>query len=338
VTIELVPTTASSGRYKAYFLGALTVATLLPTIVSVVNFSLFGNAFSPVVFFLSVIFIMSSAHVWITLAYYLDVKWLRFFAVHPRELFLAPAAILIGSVLLIGAMPKWFGVSFMYLATFINIWHHSKQNWGILSMVSKTRGASVNQLRSVIVFAWPFFLIPWAQYVPELRDFIGANLLHQVSIACGLAYLAFFASRILKLGPLAFRDPFLLTFIAIIGIYFVPMAMFDGSYLIPAFPAAHALQYYTIVLASLTLRDRTRPTIGTLKLGAMMAAVLAGITVTAYLFVHVAAAGSIWADGAVRYFLGVLYGVNLVHFWVDAFIWKFSDADVRKQHGEAFAF
>jgi len=31
-------------------------------------------------------------------------------------------------------------------------------------------------------------------------------------------------------------------------------------------------------------------------------------------------------------------GINLIHFWIDAFIWKFSDAEVRKQHGEAFAF
>lgn len=337
-TIELAPAAASGGRYKVYFLGALTISTLLPTIVSIVNYSLFGNAFSPVVFFLSVIFIMSGAHVWITLAYYVDPKWLRFFAAHPRELFFAPAAILIGSILLIGAMPLWFGVSFIYLAIFTNKWHHSKQNWGILSMVSKTRGASVDQLRPVIIYAWPFFLIPTAQYLPELREFIGANLLHDLSIACGLAYLAWFASRILRLSPSVLRDPFLLTFLAATGIYFVPVAIFYGSYLVAAFPAAHALQYYTIVLASLTLRDRTKPAIGALKIGALVAAVLAGITVTAFLFIKVAGGGNVWVDGPVRYFLGVLYGVNLVHFWVDAFIWKFSNAEVRKQHGQAFAF
>jgi hypothetical protein len=47
--VEIISTTASRGRYKEYFIGALTVSTLLPEIISVVKYSLFGNAFSPVV-------------------------------------------------------------------------------------------------------------------------------------------------------------------------------------------------------------------------------------------------------------------------------------------------
>jgi hypothetical protein len=98
--------------------------------------------------------------------------------------------------------------------------------------------------------------------------------------------------------------------------------------------AAHVL---IATMQNRSVLEARQPAIGTLSGVSITVAVLVGLTVTAYLVAQVSG-GNMWADGSVRYLLGLLYGVNLVHFWVDAFIWKFSDKDVREQHGEAFAF
>ncbi|NIX77000.1 hypothetical protein [Microvirga terricola] len=329
----------SRSSYKQYFLVSLIIATALPTFAFILNYHVFGQTFSPVAFFLSIILIMSGAHVWLTLAYYLDKHWLSFFATRPLIFFGGPAAIIAGTILLIAGTPLVIGATVMYAATFLNIWHHSKQNWGILAMVGKIRGSNIAALRVPVVWAWPFFMIPWAQFVPEVKAAIPGDILANSAMASGLAYLVFFAYYLVKSGVLAKRDPSILLFIAVIAAYFIPTAMFNSSYMLMAFPAAHALQYYIIVLASLALRERKKArTVGILSSIAIASALLIGLTVTAWLVVKVSAGGNVWAEGPVRIGLGVLYGVNLLHFYLDAFIWKFSDKQVREQHGEAFAF
>jgi hypothetical protein len=50
------------------------------------------------------------------------------------------------------------------------------------------------------VWAWPFFLLPWAQMVPSVRDTIGTDQLAIVGALCGAAYAGFFLLKASKSG------------------------------------------------------------------------------------------------------------------------------------------
>ena len=93
-----------------------------------------------------------------------------------------------------------------------------------------------------------------------------------------------------------------------------------------------------MVLISLSMKRRSEITFST---GAMAVgisfAVLTGLTIVSWLSTQ-ATGGDFWSSPLTRSIVGVVTSINLIHFWIDAFIWKFSDAEIRKQHGEAFAF
>lgn len=57
-----------------------------------------------------------------------------------------------------------------------------------------------------------------------------------------------------------------------------------------------------------------------------------GLTVLGFLLARQTAGESVWNDFAIRLLLGIVTGVNLVHFWIDAFIWKLSDPAMRRMH------
>ena len=85
-----------------------------------------------------------------------------------------------------------------------------------------------------------------------------------------------------------------------------------------------------MVLISLSMKRRSEITFST---GAMAVgisfAVLTGLTIVSWLSTQ-ATGGDFWSSPLTRSIVGVVT--------IDAFIWKFSDAEIRKQHGEAFAF
>lgn len=137
--------------YRPAFLGALLAASFLPAVVSLLKFEVLDQSWYAITFFFSLLLIMSGAHVWLTLAYYLDPRWLKHFRAYPGPFFIAPAAILVCTVALVAQPHYGLGLATIYATTFVNLWHHAKQNWGIMSMVGKLRGADVSALRLPLV-------------------------------------------------------------------------------------------------------------------------------------------------------------------------------------------
>ena len=62
---------------------------------------------------------------------------------------------------------------------------------------------------------------------------------------------------------------------------------------------------------------------------------LVGLTLMSYAAVAVP---DMWSNLTLRVIIGATLGINLIHFWVDTFIWKFSEKEICDLHGQAFNF
>lgn len=109
-------------------------------------------------------------------------------------------------------------------------------------------------LRSVIVSAWPFFITAWALQLPEVRAAIGTDTLWTASVACA-AFCALLAFTLLP--RFAYEDrpePRLLLLAVAACAYFFPLLLLYGNpYALLIWAGAHSLQYYLLVLMSLSL-------------------------------------------------------------------------------------
>ncbi len=324
-------------RYRQLFLCGLLVATFLPAVTIFINYQVSDSIYS-VVWLVSAIVALGNAHPWLTLAYYTDKEWLAHFRRYPVTFFLVPLGIIASSVLWMLAVPKSLGFVLIFGSLSFNLWHHSKQNWGILAIIGRIRGQNVSALRIPLCWAWPFFIIPLAMAFPDITRFVSQPLLFGSSLACALLYVGFFGAHAWSGGFLK-AEPLTCAFGLALAPYFLPMVLLFGKpYGIAFWAVAHGLQYLLMVLTSLSLKERTSLTAGKLafNLGAV-GSILSLIVVTWYVVAQTMGGPDPWTSAGGRVALGLAWGMPLVHFWIDAFIWKFSEKEIRQLHGEAFA-
>ena len=328
-------------KYKDVFLYSLIFVSALPALVSLLNFEIFDRSIYSLVAFFSIIAFLGGTHVWITLAYYFDKRWFARFSQDPMIFFLCPAAILLASTLIVVLSPTALGASFVYLAAIANLWHHGKQNWGILSLLGKNRGVDVRPIQVPVIYAWPFFALPLILFFPHLTSFVESDAVRTAAYASAAGYIAFAAWTALpRLSSLWRRDRIIFLFTLAVLCYFLPLALLFGKpYALLFFGGAHALQYYLLVLVSISLRSRQ-----TVTSGSIVKALCVGLILVAAATALGATLSQNWGDPKlwdniiVRAVVGFTTGVSLVHFWIDAFIWKFSDKEIRELHGQAFVF
>ena len=331
---------SDAGRqYGTRVLVGLTCATFIPTVVAVLNFDILGESSRAFVSTFSLVTILGGAHVWLTLSYYLDASWRRYFLTVPNRFVFVPLAI-IGVVTLMVTQPnRDIGLLAVYGATLINLWHHAKQNWGVLSIVAQARGTTVKPLRVPLVYAWPFFVPGWLLLLPQYSEMIGTGFLRWVAWVALGSYIVFASWHVARSWNRISHDAWTLTVALALLVYFVPILVLAGKpYGLLVWAGAHALQYYLVVFLSLSQRDRT-PRWERHAVVPVATALASMVIVT--LLAHEMAesvAGDFWDSPASRVLVGVLTGVNLVHFWVDRFIWRFSDSRVRDLHRAAFQF
>lgn len=333
--------------YRTLFFWALLAASLLPACTLLFSYEFTNPALATNAFALSALLYASSTHTWITAAYYTDKSWLAHFNKRPMAYYAAPIAILVaGTAVATQPLFQPFGVlAVTYVAVTVNIWHHSRQNWGVLSLVGKNRGVNVLPLRRVLQYAWIGFIPVICVVWPNGFGIVQANPWLQTAGLAGAAlYLAVFAVVLVRSG--AWRDPLVLLFAAALGFYFVPLAtLADRPYGLLLFKYAHALQYYLLVALSLSVAmpgaaATTTPSsfaASALKVGGVLF-VLAVLGFVAWRMVTQSGGAGGYNDIWVRFAMGLTMSVALAHFWLDAFIWKMSDKTVRELHGGAFAF
>jgi hypothetical protein len=336
-------TIAARSSYKGWFLTALLVATFLPALVSVANVDVFNQQEASLVFAFSMVAVLAGTHVWLTLAYYFDRRWLKLFSTNPLVFFVVPGAILLACIGVTVLSSNSVVLALIYGGTYVNLWHSSKQNWGVLSVVAKGRVADVSGIRLAIVYAWPFFIVPWTMQFPALDAAVGHALLYKLSIASAAAYVLFAAATISRSKGHFGNDPIVWLLIAEIAVFFLPLVLMYGKpYSVAIWAAAHGAQYYVFVLASLSLRQRKSsnwgPLLISLAIGLAAIAALTGLSLQFPKWAGWGGGPILFPDVWPRVLIGVIKGVGLSHFWIDAFIWRLSQKEVRALHGDALAF
>jgi hypothetical protein len=334
---------AARSSYKGWFLSGLLVATFLPALVSIAHIDIFDGRAASLTFAFSLIIVLGGTHVWLTLAYYFDPRWLKLFSTSPLIFFCMPAVILGACIAIVLNRNGLMVDLLIYGGTYVNLWHSAKQNWGVLSVVAKSRGVDVNPIRQAVVYSWPFFAIPWTMQFPALDSAVGHDLLFKASIACAAAYMIFVAMMVVRSRINFIKDPIVLALVASVLLFFLPLVLMYGKpYSVAIWAAAHGAQYYIFVLASLSLRQRK--TANWASLAISIALGLAALTILTNLSLYFPKWAG-WGGGPIlfddiwpRLLIAVIIGVGLTHFWVDAFIWRLSRKEVRALHGDAFAF
>jgi hypothetical protein len=331
---------SSNAKYGDMFVVALISVSAIPLVFAILNFEILNTSIFSIAATWSLVVVLGGAHVWITLAYYFDPKWLYEFYQRPAVFFVTPALLIVASTCVLVFMSTLVGLALVYLTFTINIWHHSKQNWGILALIAKARRVDVAYMRFPLIYAWPFFLASLALHLPEVSNFLGNELLRSIALALAAVYITAAAAVIWRNQDIAAQDPLVLTLAAVLCLYFLPLAMLYGKpYVLFISFGAHATQYYLLVFMSLSLSSWKSVQWNKAILAASAASILiVAATYAGYRAGLIYGPARLWDSLLVRLIVGVTTGVNLIHFWLDAFIWKFSDRRVRQAHGEAFAF
>lgn len=337
---ELVLQRSATVGYKDVFLLSLIVVSAIPLAIALINFEILDASVYAMTMFWSFLVFLGGAHVWISLAYYCDRKWLGQFRHHPVIFFAIPAGLIVSCMAIMSWHNVIVGLTLVYGTLVINLWHHAKQNWGVLSLMAKCRRADVAHMRIPLVYAWPFFIASVGLYMPEISTTIGADVLRSAAYLLAAVYICSIAGILWKNRDAAEGDPVIFAFSIVLCLYFVPLVTLHGKpyALLVAF-GAHAMQYYLLVLMSLSLSDWRSVDLRKTAIAFAIALVaVAGATYIAYEANQAYGPPAMWESLWVRLVVGFVTGVNLVHFWLDAFIWRFSDKEMRKLHGEAFAF
>ena len=269
-------------QYRNRFLMWLTAATFLPLVVSVFGFEVLGAQAYAATLTVSVLALFGGAHVWITLAYYFERTWQGVFAQRPFTFYVAPAVMMIASVTVV-MLTDLPGVLLILALAFVNLWHHARQNWGILALVGKARRVDVRPMRIPLTYAWVFFVVPWGIYVGT-RGLVENAVLYDVGIATTLLYVCVLSALTWRYMLSVRGDRLVLLFSVSLALYFVPMvALYGKPYALLVFSGAHALQYYLIVLFSISQRDRQRGDAKRLRIAVgFTAALLAIITLIGF--------------------------------------------------------
>jgi len=331
---------APSAGYRFGFVRALIGVSLAPMAISLLNFEITNASIYAITVAWSALAILGGTHVWITLAYYFDRRWLLLFAQQPLVFFITPATIVAAAIALMLIPDITVGIALVYGTILLNLWHHSKQNWGILSLVGKARSVDVSGLRLPLVYAWPFFLLSICLYLPKISSWTGAAPLRHLALVLAAVYLLFGGATLWRARALAALDPLIFSLAGALCLYFLPLAVLFGKpYALLLVGGTHAMQYYMLVFMSLSLDSRrSLDGMSLLRHGAVAATFIAAATYAGYQANLHYGGPELWNALSVRLVVGATTGVNLVHFWLDAWIWKFSDKRVRAAHGDAFAF
>lgn len=333
----MTPSLAStSDSYGSRFLFALIAVSCVPIIISIFNFGVFGGKSAGAAFLYLIISASSGSHVFMNWTYFTSKKWRDYFAKRPIHFYVTPALIIIASIALMVQPNKLLQLTFFYLTGFVNIWHHGKQNWGVMSIIGRIRGRNVAAMMKPLCYAWLFFAIPLCFTIPEVQNWVGESRLEYASLACLVAFIAFCLYHGIKGRFAARQDPLILISGIALCCYFVPLVSFHAVYwAVAIWGLAHAGQYYLIVFSSMSLNGRKSGKslwIGMIITAAMMVALTyVGFFTVKAGWMHL---DSVW----LQLLFGVYVGVTLMHFWVDAFIWKFGNSEIRKLHGDAFSF
>lgn len=257
--------------------------------------------------------LFGTAHVPLTFGMYADPDLRPFLRAHPARCFAAPILLMLVFGTVYEVAPR--EVLQLVIAGFVcwQLHHFAKQNVGMLSFWCRANGlaGSDQTERRLIVATGVAGMLGIA---PLLPSYAGGRLpFAQALWVTGAVLLLVVGVVMVRRAELERRLPLLA-----VAVFFLPLFLFPSNpaAAILGFGAAHGAQYYLMVGHLAAPRRWLFP-------------VLASFAVVGYLLMTAPSAG---------WWRGVVTGVTMAHFVVDAGMWRMKDPERRAYLTSRFSF
>lgn len=346
VDVKAAPKALLSGHV---FLVLLAGATLGPFALAILHVHTTGVPHIGAATALQVLNLVAAPHVMTTLYLLLDGRSLAGITSPRLTVFICPTLLIALSCAVLLLAPLWLVMSFMLVYVFYGMWHFGRQNLGVMSFASHiahhrpmdrferwslTAGAIAGVLGGYRIFApalllnaqcWPFDLSTIDPLLSRL--WYGGVAIYALLVPLTLLHVARHYRR---------YRPLTLTVYVGCVFFFLPAYLSDnGLFLLTSWSVAHGVQY--LVFLAVHALGRGDGRIGAqalVPLASFLLCLMAGVLLWRY-------AAAVQDGGnftAIRVALSLTTGLTFAHYWVDQFLWRFSNPARRAWLRESFGF
>ena len=255
----------------------------------------------------------------------------------------APIALMAAVFLLLLAMPTWTLILFMLIYIHFGIVHFGRQNLGVLTFsvrIGRQRPMDSFERRTIMAGVIAGMCAAYTAFAPQLMlpSYFPIDPTPIAPYFLKLWYLG--AAIYVVLVPLAvyhaFKErsnydaPSLMLYLTSV-MFFVPLFLTaDPLIAVSSWAVAHGLQY--LIFLAVHAGSRTRATIA----GLMPVATLIVVVYVGYLLWNTYPQ---WGNETLaRIGAAAVVAINLAHYWVDMFLWKFQTPERRKWLFAHYAF
>jgi len=333
-TIERSAFEGSRVRIQSLFFVLLVIATLIPFLFVPVAANFHADARSILLITSLLTFLGGDGHVGLTYFFYTDRKFREFFRSRRRRYYYVPFCLIIGSAFVYqyGSIAARAYLLLGYFAW--QTYHYQRQNYGILSFVGVVTGTgrvhwSERAVLDLAVFSGILGLIRILGLGQDTFLSSYEDLLFQTGLNVLYLLPAVFISS-LFFGR-ALRNKLRFGFLLLSVVFYVPTFIFsDPSSAIMGYALAHGMQYYVFMYfmgSNQTLLSRN-----IIRLMILVGAcVLVGGALTQMRY------AGVWGSYKNGIF-GACLGFVMVHFVIDAGVWRLKEPFQRGYIQNSFAF
>jgi hypothetical protein len=327
---------ASDGLVR--FLRLIFAATLIP-FVGMPFFTRFHSDALSVVWITGWLhFFGGPGHVSLTAWFYTERDARSYFLENPGRYVVAPALLIVASMAILAVFPTGpVAKSFIVLYWIWQVYHYQRQNWGILSLISRATTGE----RASHVEEWVLRLAVAAGILASFRavdlgtgtwlqSYASELFLAALVVYCAVSVLVCVA---LVSQPKLRRSPARLSFFLLSAAFFVPPLLFrEAPSAFFPYALAHGLQYY--VFMGYVAAGRGQIAVAPPSTSGVVSLVVWCIG----LGTVIALLGDIGLTAHALPLFGLGMGLTMAHFVIDAGIWRFRDPFPRAYIGPAFDF
>ncbi len=319
----------ASGR--SYFIGAMLLVTVFPFLFVPIA-AKFGESYSSLRDMRTVLFLLSSMHVALTPFFYSDPSMRGYFSKHKFRYYYATIGCIAGTALIFILCGKQYINYFYIVYHVLLLWHHTRQDYGLLAFVAIATGAGrpSGLERYCLYFASFAGMLGLVRFFTEGTVFAGYEAKF---VQAGL--LVYLVSVVMAITAMVRAEAILdarwrwTTFLILFG-FFVPTFLYeDKMSAFSSYALAHALQYFVFMYY-----------VGSDSKGAgegknrFLKLVFTFSLTSAFLMLL--RDGDIWGNASWP-LLGAFWGVVFSHFVVDAGVWRLSKPFQREYMRSAFS-
>jgi hypothetical protein len=309
---------------------SLLIVTLAPVTLALLPRS------SDVLAVSTAIGLIAGTHVFSTLYLYLTPDVFEGVPNWRSTVIVAPLVLMAAVFLFLLAMPTWSLLVFMLIYIHFGIWHFGRQNLGVLTFSARIgceRSMDLFERRTIMAGVIAGMCAAYTAFAPALMLHPTIFPLDPSPVAPYFLKLWYLGAAIyIILVPVAvyhaFKErrkydaPSLVLYLTSV-IFFAPLFLTaDPLIAVSSWAVAHGLQY--LIFLAVHAGSRTRATLT----GLIPIATLIVVAYVGYLLWNTYPE---WGNETlVRIGAAAVVAINLAHYWVDMFLWKFQTPERRK--------